>query len=183
MASTTCSSPLSISHCHTTNAVQPSSRSRDSLRRSLATFASNFLAQKFACVFGIEDSRQPSCRCQKHPCTKTTILAFEKTRSGVPGSESTCSRYRSPARWSWRLRRSSGAVFILGTARMIRLRVARSTESTSSSRGPTTSQRIRAKTARHRRSTSSTLSWRGRDPRAKNHRYQGNPEFSQPRAR
>lgn len=52
--------------------------------RSLATFLSNFAAQKLRFLFGSAKSHLGHL-CQKHPCTKTTNLFLGKTKSGDPG--------------------------------------------------------------------------------------------------
>jgi hypothetical protein len=59
-------------------------------------FLSNFATQKSVLLFGVVATLQPLCRCQKQPCTKTTVLCRGSTRSGLPGRSGRCSRYRSP---------------------------------------------------------------------------------------
>lgn len=71
---------------------QPSARSTSRTALSRATFDPNFACQNFERVTGVVAKRHPSCRCQKHPCTKMTALYFGNTRSGLPGMPLACRR-------------------------------------------------------------------------------------------
>jgi len=64
---------------------QPLSRSCSCWRWSRWMFCSNFLLQKSSRVFGVVVWRHPGCRCQKQPCTNTTVLYLGRTMSGDPG--------------------------------------------------------------------------------------------------
>ena len=57
---------------------------RFSLSRS--TFRENLFSQNSILVFGVVERLHPSCRCQKHPWIKITVLYFARTISGLPGS-------------------------------------------------------------------------------------------------
>ena len=87
---------LRNAHSQTIPTRQPAwSRSRR-LRRSRSVFASNLARQNLSRVVGVVVYWQPTCRCQKQPCTKHTATNRGNTRSGVPGSFRSCRRYRSP---------------------------------------------------------------------------------------
>ncbi len=60
--------------------------------------------------------------CQKQPLTFMTFFRRANTRSGVPGRERTCRRYRYPREWTKRRTTNSGAVSFDFTAAMIRER-------------------------------------------------------------
>ena len=53
---------------------------------------------------------QPECPCQKQPLTWITVLRVRNTRSGLPGSFLSHSRYRKPFLWSSVRRSLSGIV-------------------------------------------------------------------------
>ena len=65
------STSVRISHSQTTRAFHPSSCRASKLRLSRATLAANLEAQNSVLVDGVDASRQPAWRCQKHPWTKT----------------------------------------------------------------------------------------------------------------
>lgn len=88
-----------IAHSQKTSTRQLASMSARSTFRSLLRFPRILAFQKVRLLFGHLKFSQ-SCPCQKHPCTNTTVLCRESTRSGVPGSAPTCTRNRSPLRWS-----------------------------------------------------------------------------------
>lgn len=98
------------SHSHTTNTVHPDACSSIAFCASRAMFFSNFSCQNCVLLLGVVAILQPECRCQKHPCTKTTVLYRGNTRSGLPGSPAPCNRYRSPSRWRTLRSASSGWV-------------------------------------------------------------------------
>ena len=120
---------LRNAHSQTIPTRQPAwSRSRR-LRRSRSVFASNLARQNLSRVVGVVVYGQPTCRCQKQPCTKHTATNRGNTRSGVPGSLRSCRRYRSPRAWTARRSASSGRVSLLPIPAIMRERVARSTMS------------------------------------------------------
>src|SRR5205085_11974828 len=69
-----------------------------SLFKAFATFLSLLMLEfilfshQSVLVLGTTKYLQPSCPCQKQPCTKITVLYFGKTISGFPGKSFTCSR-------------------------------------------------------------------------------------------
>lgn len=89
-----------VSHSQTVRTRHPAFVRAFSLRASRATLRSNFSSQNATLVFGLVVRRQLRCRCQKHPCTNTTLLSLGKTRSGVPGKSRRCKRKRKPSRWA-----------------------------------------------------------------------------------
>ncbi len=80
------------SHSQTTIAFQPNYRRRWSLTASLSRLPRNLGPQNSCLDLGIRASAQPSCMCQKNPCTKTTLWRLGNTISGFPGSRETCRR-------------------------------------------------------------------------------------------
>ena len=71
-----------IRHSQTRRTLQPSFRSLRLTRRSRRRFDTILALQKPVLLFdGRSQLGQP---CQKHPSTKTTTLAFENTKSGLP---------------------------------------------------------------------------------------------------
>ncbi len=99
------------------------------LRRSRSVFASNLARQNSWRVAGWVAYRQPTCWCQKQPCTKHTAPNRRNTRSGVPESLRSWRRYRSPRAWTARRSASSGRVSLPLIPAIMRERVARSTMS------------------------------------------------------
>jgi hypothetical protein len=97
-------------HSQATITLQPAARSCLAVQRSRATFRSNFATQKSVLLFGVVAILQPECRCQKHPCTNTTVRKRGKTRSGLPGRFAACSLYRRPSPCSTFRRAISGLV-------------------------------------------------------------------------
>lgn len=63
---------------------------------SRSTFVTNLAFQNSVRVFGVVQRRQPEWRCQKQPCTKTTVERRGKTMSGVPGRSRRWRRNLSP---------------------------------------------------------------------------------------
>ena len=61
-------------------------------------------------VFGILNCLQSACACQKHPCTKITVLYRVSTISGLPGNCFPCKRYRNPLAHKKCRTRNSGRV-------------------------------------------------------------------------
>ena len=120
---------LRKAHSQTVATRQPAWSRSFRLRRSRSMFVSNLACQNPWRVDGVVAYGHPSCRCQKHPCTKHTAPNRRNTRSGVPGSLRSCRRYRIPRAWMARRRASSGRVFLLPIPAIIRERVARSTMS------------------------------------------------------
>lgn len=84
------------SHSQATITAQPLSSKLVATRVSRATFLPNFSIQKGVLLFGVVAMEHPTCLCQKQPCTKTTVLYFGKTKSGLPGKPAPWRRYRSP---------------------------------------------------------------------------------------
>src|SRR5947207_232235 len=62
-----------VSHSHIVHVFHPrlSSWAKRCLSRSM--FRQNLLAQNFTLLFGMVAFRQPGCRCQKQPWTKTIL--------------------------------------------------------------------------------------------------------------
>lgn len=50
-------------------------------------------------LLGITAYLQPSCWCQKQPCTKMTVLYFGSTISGLPGRSLRLMRNLKPSLW------------------------------------------------------------------------------------
>jgi hypothetical protein len=50
-------------------------------------------------------------QCQKQPCTRITHLSCLFAKSGLPGNERTCVRYRNPMEYAAERVRISGVVF------------------------------------------------------------------------
>lgn len=111
-----------VSHSQIVITRQPALRRELSFRRSRATFCENFVDQKSTRDLGMEAFEQPSCRCQKQPCTNITVRNFGKTISGDPGRSLRCSRNLSPSACSERLTIISGLVLVRPTDLIIRLR-------------------------------------------------------------
>ena len=104
-----CSAATAGSSCsHTRNTSHPSAPRDSSLRASLALFCPSLRAHHSALAFG--DAPCISHPCQKHPSTKTAILARVNAMSGRPGSSLRFTRNRSPRRCSSLRRDSSGFV-------------------------------------------------------------------------
>lgn len=98
-------------HSQTVATLQPASIRDWRDRSSRSIFLANLSAQNSGLVEGLVAFGQPGCRCQKHPCTKTTAPNFGNTRSGLPGRSFRWIRYRSPAACSALRSLSSGRVF------------------------------------------------------------------------
>ena len=79
---------------------------------SLSLFRSIFLVQKATLVFGVRNSLQLSCPCQKQPFTNTHVLYFRKTTSGFPGSRGWFNLYLKPCSHRNFLTIISGFVFL-----------------------------------------------------------------------
>jgi hypothetical protein len=77
---------------------------------SLATFPESFSCQNVVRDLGNLVPFGQSCWCQKHPCTNITLCRDRKTRSGVPGSRASWSRYRYPSECTSRRTTISGRV-------------------------------------------------------------------------
>lgn len=108
-------------HSHTISTRHPSANRRFTFLSSRALLAENFSAQNSRRDDGVVEYLHP-CECQKQPCTKTTDLKRENTRSGDPGSFRSCKRYRRPSRCNALRRRISGPVSRCRTDAMIRER-------------------------------------------------------------
>jgi hypothetical protein len=74
-----------VSHSQKTTTRHPAASRLARTLASRATLPSNFFRQKSGRVLGVAARRQ-SWRCQKHPCTKTTVLHLGNTMSGRPGN-------------------------------------------------------------------------------------------------
>ncbi len=99
-----------VSHCQITSVRHPCAPSSNRTRRSRSTFRSNFACQKSSRDLGCVAFLQPSCRCQKQPCTKIATFHRGNTRSGVPGKSVRCSLNLKPSEWATRRTLSSGTV-------------------------------------------------------------------------
>lgn len=97
-------------HSHTTRTRQPASDSACIAFASRSRLAVNLASQNSGLVAGNRNSGQPSWRCQKHPCTKTTAFQRRSMMSGRPGRSLACNRNRRPADQSARLTVRSGPV-------------------------------------------------------------------------
>ena len=80
------------SHSQIRRADQPSSDNRSRAAASRFLVASILLRQEEVLVAGLAANRQPSCPCQKQPCTKITFRRPGNTMSGVPGRSRTWRR-------------------------------------------------------------------------------------------
>lgn len=99
-----------VSHSQTTCTRHPSATKAATFRSSRRALPSSLLRQNSRRVFGSRFALQPSCRCQKQPCTKTTFRRDRNTRSGRPGKSFACSRYRYPIPCTRRRTSNSGLV-------------------------------------------------------------------------
>lgn len=116
-------------HSQTVRILHPREKISSCCSRSRCRFPDIFFFQNLALLDGHLKSGQ-SCPCQKHPCTRMTARYFGKTRSGLPGSFLSWSRYRYPLANSARLITSSGLVSFPLMPAIMRLRVRLSTMST-----------------------------------------------------
>lgn len=82
------------SHYHTVMTVQASVSSIWALFKSRSMLRATFACQNSTFDFGTTYFVHPLCPYQKHPLMKMTALYFGSTRSGVPGSLRSLSRYR-----------------------------------------------------------------------------------------
>ena len=73
-------------HSQTTAARHPAAASAATWLASRSWFRRSLSSQKEVRVFGKRKKGQPSCLCQKQPCTKITARRLAKTMSGFPGS-------------------------------------------------------------------------------------------------
>lgn len=73
------------SHSQTIITRQPAVFNCSTAAASRATFLLNFSIQNSVLDLGVVATLQPSCRCQKQPCTKMTVRYFVRTMSGFPG--------------------------------------------------------------------------------------------------
>lgn len=96
-------------HSHTVHTRQSAARNAVTARRSRSRFPPIFSIQNSVFVAGTTKSAH-SCQCQKQPCTNTTARNRGNTKSGVPGKDRSCSRYRNPRRHSALRKRISGLV-------------------------------------------------------------------------
>lgn len=99
-----------VSHPQIVRHRHPAFRRAATFLLSLATFNSNLRIQNSTLLFGIPAYRHPWCRCQKQPCTKTTVRYFGRTISGFPGNSLQCKRYRNPRACKYFRTVNSGAV-------------------------------------------------------------------------
>ena len=88
-------------------------------------FAANFAFQNSTFVFGIDAFTHLECRCQKQPCTKTTVFRAGITISGLPGNLLSCRLNRMPDRCRNDRTFSSGTVFFARMRPMSKLRTDR----------------------------------------------------------
>jgi hypothetical protein len=87
----------SISHSQIVNTRHPRRRSACAAFLSRLTVPSILSRQNALRFFGYTAWLHPPWWCQKHPCTKITVLYFGKTMSGQPANAFTCKRNRNPA--------------------------------------------------------------------------------------
>src|ERR1035437_2429234 len=73
-------------HSHKLIIFQPSFFSALAAFASLAMLPFILFNHQLVLVFGTTKYLQFVCPCQKHPCTKITVLYFGKTISGCPAS-------------------------------------------------------------------------------------------------
>jgi hypothetical protein len=99
-----------IAHSQTTSTLHCSANSACVDRSSRLLFAISLASQNAVLVAGRRNSAQRSWRCQKHPCTKTTVLHLGRTISGEPGNRFTFNLKRKPACHKLRRICISGAV-------------------------------------------------------------------------
>jgi len=111
-----------ISHSQTTRGYQPISLSSADTLMSRSTLAASFLLQNSVLVCGSLAFRQSACRCQKQPFTNTTLRFEANTKSGLPGSFLSLTRYRSPCECKNRRTMSSGLVSLPRTLAITWLR-------------------------------------------------------------
>ncbi len=111
-----------IWHSHRVSSPQPSRRRAFLLFRSRSFVRSSFSRQNAWCDAGRLRPERQLWPCQKQPFTKMTLRRPAKTRSGVPGSDRSWSRYRYPILWASLLTSSSGFVSLLLTRAIRRLR-------------------------------------------------------------
>lgn len=98
------------SHSQTTMTFQPNPLRSLVFLTSRATFLANFSSQNAVLLFGVEAILQPSCRCQKQPWTRITVLNLGRTISGFPGRRRSFTRNLRPRACNARRRASSGDV-------------------------------------------------------------------------
>lgn len=89
---------LRSSHSQTTTDFHPLARRRLRWIWSRLTFSANLRAQKDFLDLGEYAYRQLLCRCQKQPCTNTTVRLLTRTMSGFPGKSARCNLNRRPIR-------------------------------------------------------------------------------------
>ena len=71
-------------HSHTTMTCHPDRRKASNVRVSRNLLPLSFTLQKSIRDLGMRADLHPSCRCQKHPCTKMTFLLPGNIKSGEP---------------------------------------------------------------------------------------------------
>lgn len=99
------------SQLHTVTTRQPCAVSSLRTLRSRAQLRRNFSSQNSVRVAGIVAPRQPLWRCQKQPCTKTTVRCLGNTTSGFPTIlRPVFSRKRKPNECNIRRTSTSGFV-------------------------------------------------------------------------
>ena len=96
-------------HSHTVHTRQSAACKAVKARRSRSRFPQIFPIQNSVFVAGVTNSAH-SCQCQKQPCTNTTARNRGNTKSGVPGKDRSCSRYRNPRHHSALRKSTSGLV-------------------------------------------------------------------------
>src|ERR1035441_870618 len=79
-------SALSVSHSHTTSTFHPSLRRARRLTLSRAALPSSFANHPSRRLVGLVQFLHFLCRCQKQPCTRTTVLYFGSTTRGGVGA-------------------------------------------------------------------------------------------------
>jgi len=122
MPASVCSGAVDSSHSHTVKTCQPADCNSLSFNLSRATVPENFSSQNSCLALGVYAYLHPSCRCQKHPCTKMTVLYFGNTMSGLPANLLLCVLNRKPARCSRERSASSGLVSLPLIRDMFQLR-------------------------------------------------------------
>ncbi len=115
MDSNMCCSVVSLlsffsSHPKTLITFHPKAMSAVLFFSSLALFFKIFSVHHSVLVLGITKYLQPSCPCQKQPCTMMMVLYLGRMMSGFPGSFLSHNLYRSPMENKNFLTISSGLV-------------------------------------------------------------------------
>lgn len=110
MPASVCAGAADNSHSHTVKTCQPADWSSAFFNLSRFTVPENFCNQNSCRDLGVYAYLHPSCRCQKQPCTKMTVLYFGSTMSGLPARVLLWVLNRKPARCNRERNAISGLV-------------------------------------------------------------------------